>query len=141
MTVRHSWDTTIDFMALKASWYFCVYSRKFLLQSFHVNLDSISLCIASFGRKTFRYQTSPRNLLTSLALVSVGQSSTLANFLLSASGPRWEMWCPRKSISSQNSFVFLWLTHRQASHKASMIFLMFAICSSILFDQIMMSSR
>ena len=141
MIIKHSRDTTIALIVSKALWCLSVHSGNFSLQSFHVSLFSISLCMASFGRNAFRYRTRPRNCLTSFADFGVGQSSILLTFPPSASIPHWETWCPKKSISSQNSFVFLRFTCRPAFLSAFIIVLTFLMCSSTLFDHITISSR
>ena len=55
MMVRHSLETTISFIAWKASWYFCVHTGNLFSQDFSIRAVKISDWIANFGRKVLRF--------------------------------------------------------------------------------------
>ena len=134
IVVKHLQLMTIDFMASKACW----------KQPFHVgNFFSALIVVSSVNMPVYsaRYLTKPRKLLASVMDFGIGQFMIWSAFLLSASIPHVLMWCPKKSISRQKKCVLSGLTYSHTSLSAFRTNPTLCSCSSIICNQITMSSK
>ena len=91
---------------------------------------------ANCRRKTLIYRTNPRNAHTSFADHGNFQLRIFSTFPALASIPWADMWCPRKLTSIRNNNVFFGEHSSLAHLKASIIILIFILCSLIVLGQI-----
>ena len=94
---------------------------------------------ANFGRKMLIYCTNPRNTHTSFVDHGDFQLRIFSTFPASASIPQANMLCPRKLTSVRNNDIFFGEHSSLVCLKASIIILIFVLCSLIVLDQIIIS--
>ena len=141
IVVRQSQLTTRRLILSNAYWWIAVHAGKVVLHSLWVRGVRIEVCSARLGRNTEMYLTNPKNCHMCFAHLGASQFRILLTFVLSASIPHTEMWCPRKSISVVNNEDFFCEQYSSAFCSTSRISETLVLCSASELDQIIMSSR